>query len=213
MGRRPKTAVSAESFRNIREIVQWLQSEGYKVGKTVVYDASKAPGFPPLDREGRYDRAQVEKYALETWVNPKKAAEQREKRGIKNEAENPKLRLQLAMAEEREFKLAILKGKYYLKSEEDQRDAALLHGLKTSVGNWGPFIIDELISMVVMEVGTEVGAKIGQITPDLRMRYRNMVAEKFDELARDGGVEFDCSICPVNGGRDTATANGTDDRD
>ena len=178
-----------QSFRNIKAIVAWVISEGYQVRKTSIYESAKEAGFPLKGKDGSYDRAQVEKYAIETWANPSKAAEKREKKGIVPDIGNPKLRLQVAQAAEKEFKLDVLKGMYYLKSEEDQRDALVLYGIKSAMLNSGPFIVQDLIALVGAELGADSAAKVSQIIPELRERFNNSVLDMFDGIAKAGGVE------------------------
>ena len=185
-----KNSSVPDKFQTVNAIVAWATSQGYQVKKSTIYNSAKEAGFPLKGKDGAYDRAQVEKYAKETWPNPKKAEEHREKKGIPMpEIGNPKLRLQIAQAEEKEFKYAILKGKYYLKSAEDQRSAQMLYGIKTAVENWAPFIIQDMISLAGIELGTDAAAALGRITPELRARYLNSVAEKFDEISQKGAIE------------------------
>lgn len=189
---RNKAPQNANILQSLNAIALWAQETGYDVSTRTIYNHAERPDFPARQRGGGYLKSQVEAYAAAEWMNP--GQHQAEGSGAGND--NPKYRLAKAMAEEREFKLALLKGKYYLKSEEDQRDALMLYGIKSAMLNAGPFIIQDLIAMVGGELGAEAAAKIGRMTAELRARFDNSVLDMFDNMAKAGGVDApDCSRC------------------
>lgn len=99
-------------------------------------------------------------------------------------------RFKRAMAEEREIKVAMLKGNLIDAAEEEARDARILAAIKTDIENNGPAIISELINRVMAIVDDEqIRERIQKLSPELRMTYEDGVAGIFDRYARDGGIE------------------------
>lgn len=185
-----KRSKEAKTLKDLKAVAIWLAEQGYKVSMRTVYNHAEGPAFPSQQKGGGYLVDQIKTYANATWENPRLAEERATvKPGTSIPALDSKARILAADAAMREHKLAVAQGKYYLKSEEDQRDALLLYGIKTAVENWAPFIVQDLIALAGSELGSDAAMKLGQIIPEMRARYKNLAAELFDRLAKDGGVE------------------------
>lgn len=173
---------TAQRFKNIEQAAAWIISEGYIVSsRTIRNHADRAPGFPRRQTDGSYLKSDLSCYAQSTWENPSKPAEERSndyQDDVKRETAR-KLKLDNDIKE----------GRYLFRSEEEQRDALVLYGLKTAVENWGPFIIEDLVSLAASELGEESIAKLGRITPELLARYRTQAANLFDKFSADGFIE------------------------
>ncbi len=190
MAVRKKKAKTARLLKDLKAVAVWVAEQGYKVSMRTVYNHSEGAAFPSPQKGGGYLVEQIEAYANATWENPQKIAERfAVKPGTSPDALDSKARILAADAAMREHKLAVAQGLYYLKSEEDQRDALVLYGIKTAMLNSGPFIIQDLIAMVGTELGADAAAKINQIIPELRERFSNSVLDMFDGMAKAGGVE------------------------
>jgi hypothetical protein len=99
-------------------------------------------------------------------------------------------RLKAAHADEREFRLAILKGQYIDAAEEEARDAKLWGAVKSDIENHAPAIVHELINRLLpMVEDDDLKAKILAMGQELRMTYEDSIADIFDRYAKDGGIE------------------------
>ena len=174
---------AAERFKNIEQAAGWIIGQGYIVSpRTIRNHADRGAGFPRKQKDGSYLKSEISSYSLATWENPSQPKEQFASSDYTDDVKREtarKLRLENDIKE----------GRYLLRSEEEQRDAQLLFGLKTTVGNWGPFIIQDLLSLASAEIGEESSAKLGRITPELLARYRSQAAELFDTISQAGFLE------------------------
>ena len=80
----------------------------------------------------------------------------------------------------------ITRGAYLLKSEEEQRDARVLAGIKQAVLNFGPFVIGDLLTLAGSLIGDDAAHKLGRLSPELLARYDDHAQELFDRFAKAG---------------------------
>ena len=120
-------------FKNVGEVLAYLQESGRKIEKTKLYDDINAGLLKKTDR--RFKRRDVDRYAaklpLSTTPDGRvKDAEDRQRR--KDEAE---IRIKEATAKREELKTAVMEGQYVLREQVDQelaaRAMALHSGLKS----------------------------------------------------------------------------------
>jgi len=99
-------------------------------------------------------------------------------------------RLKIAMAEEREIRVAQLKGNLIDAAEEEARDARLWFAVRSDIENHAPAIVNELINRVTgLGLPEDITERILALVPELRITYEDAVAEMFDRYAKDGGIE------------------------
>lgn len=99
-------------------------------------------------------------------------------------------RLKAAMAEEREIRVAQLKGNLIDAAEEEARDARLWFAVRSDIENQGPAIINTLINRITdLGLPEDITAQILNLVPELRSVYEDALAEIFDRYSRDGGIE------------------------
>jgi len=99
-------------------------------------------------------------------------------------------RLKTAMAEEREFRVGILKGEYINAAEEEARDAKLWGAIKSDLENHATVIVHELINRLLPIIeDDDLKAKTLALAHELRLTYEDALADIFDRYAKDGGIE------------------------
>jgi len=99
-------------------------------------------------------------------------------------------RLKNAAADEKEFRLGILKGDYIDAAEEEARDARLWAAIKSDLEHHAPIIVNELINRVMAIVEDEQAReRIHKIAFELRLTYEDAVADIFDRYAQAGGID------------------------
>lgn len=99
-------------------------------------------------------------------------------------------RIKNAAAEEKEIRVAKLRGDLIDAAEEEARDARLWAAVKSDLENHAPLIVDELVNRVVSIVEDEqVRERIHKLAPELRATYEDAVADIFDRYAQAGGIE------------------------
>ena len=104
--------------------------------------------------------------------------------------DDPSDRLKVAHAEEREFRLAVLKGQYIDAAEEEARDARLWFAIRTDLENNAPTIVNELVNRISsLDLPEEITTRIHALAPELRLVYEDTLADIFDRYATDGGIE------------------------
>lgn len=103
---------------------------------------------------------------------------------------DPNDRLKNAHADEREFRLGILKGEYINAAEEEARDSRLWFAVRTDIENHGPQVISELVNRVAgLGLPEDITTRILALVPELRLTYEDALAEIFDRYAKAGGIE------------------------
>lgn len=99
-------------------------------------------------------------------------------------------RLKNAAAEEKEYRLGILKGEYIDAAEEEARDARMWAAIKSDLEHHAPLIVNELINRVIAIVEDEQAReRIHKIAHELRLTYEDAVADIFDRYAQAGGID------------------------
>lgn len=99
-------------------------------------------------------------------------------------------RLKNAAADEKEFRLGMLKGDYINAAEEEARDARLWAAIKSDLEHHAPIIVNELINRVMAIVEDEQAReRIHKIAFELRLTYEDAVADIFDRYAQAGGID------------------------
>lgn len=99
-------------------------------------------------------------------------------------------RLTMAMAQERELKLASLRGELINLAEEEARDAKLWAAVKSDIENHAHAIVHELINRVLPIIpDDDLKAKVLSISHELKLTYEDAVADIFNRYAKDGGLE------------------------
>jgi hypothetical protein len=93
------------------------------------------------------------------------------------QTDNHKERLVKEQADKIALENEYRRGQYLLKSEEEQRDARILAGIKQAVENFGPFIIQDLITISKEQGNLEAAA------PQLMARYSDQAADLFHRFA------------------------------
>jgi len=175
-------AKTGERFKNLEQAASWVIKEGYIVSGKTVRNHAHSAGFPRQQKDGSYLLKEIAAYAATAWDNPSRPTEPRPDTDYSD---------QVKRETARKLKLDndIKEGRYLLRSEEEQRDAQVLYGIKLAVENWGPFMVQDLISVAALELGEEVSARLGRITPELLVRYRSLSGELFDRFAAAGSIE------------------------
>lgn len=99
-------------------------------------------------------------------------------------------RLRAAQAEERELRVAKLKGELIDAAEEEARDARLWYAVRTDIESEGPRIVNELVNRIAaLNLPEEHHTRIAALVPELRNTFEDTLAEIFDRYAQQGGIE------------------------
>lgn len=172
-------ADSGEKFTTQTAALEYLQRtwqiEKSKLSKDVT--AGKVPR-----KDGQFSAKDLDYYAAAVHLKPKNSAPA--------PLDNGTGRLKIAMAEEREFRVGVLKGEFINAAEEEARDARLWFAVRTDIENQAPAIVGELLNRIAaLGLDEQTTARILALAPELRATYEDALAEIFDRYARDGGVE------------------------
>lgn len=97
-------------------------------------------------------------------------------------------RLLKAQADKLEWDVKIKSGMYLLASEEESRDARILAGIKQGVENFGPFIIQQMLTLAAGMIGSDCQQKLSRMTPELLAYYSDQAQDLFDRYAKAGAV-------------------------
>lgn len=133
-------------------------------------------------KDGFYHAKDLDYYAQADRLEPKTSAP-----APQNDSSE---RLKAAHAEEREFRLGILRGEYINAAEEEARDAKLWAAVKNDLTNQAPAVVHELINRIlpILE-DDELKQRVLSLSHDLRVTYEDTVDGIFDRYAKDGGIE------------------------
>lgn len=168
-----QTETSGGRFTSTIEAARWIMAEGYLVKERSAQDHVKQN--VARQKDGTYLQKHVEEYARRTWENPGQTQLQPEM--------DDKARLIKAQADKLELGNEVTRGQYLLKSEEEARDARVLAAIKQAVENFGPFIIQDLIT-----IGKEQ-QHLDSAAPTLLARYSDQAADLFNRFAISGTIE------------------------
>lgn len=172
-------AAGVEKFKTQAAALEYLQ-RNWIIQKSKLSNDVSAGRCPRKD--GYFSSRDLDFYAAAVRLQPSTSQAASKDDGVD--------RFKRAMAEEREIKVAMLKGNLIDAAEEEARDARILAAIKTDVENNGPAVINELINRVMTIVDDEqIRERIQKLSPELRIVYEDGVAGIFDRYARDGGIE------------------------
>lgn len=172
-------AATGEKFSTQTAALEYLQRT-YQIEKSKLSKDCKDGKVPR--RDGVYHAKDLDFYAEAVHLKPKTSAPA--------PTNDPSDRLKAAHADEREFRLGILKGEYINAAEEEARDARLWFAVRTDIENHGPQLVGELVNRVTgLGLPEDVTARILALVPELRVTYEDALAEIFDRYATDGGIE------------------------
>ena len=172
-------ASAGEKFPTQTAALEYLQRT-WQIEKSKLSKDVKDAKVPRKD--GFFHAKDLDFYASAVHLKPKTVE-------LTTQAD-PGDRLKAAHADEREFRLGILRGQYIDAAEEEARDARLWAAIKSDLENHAPTIINELINRIMPLIEDEdIKKRLHNLTHDLRITYEDTLADIFDRYARDGGVE------------------------
>lgn len=168
-----------EKFKTQAGALEYLQ-RNWKIEKSKL-SKDVSNGKCPR-RDGVYYSKDLDFYASAVSLPAKNSAE-----APSNDSSD---RLKNAAAEEKEFRLGILKGDYINAAEEEARDARLWAAIKSDLEHHAPVIVGELINRVVPIIADdEAKERIHKLAHELRLTYEDAIADIFDRYAQNGGIE------------------------
>ena len=172
-------AISGEKFTTQTDALEYLKRT-WQIEKSKLSKDCKDGKVPR--KEGVYLAKDLDFYASAVHLRPKTSAPLL--------TADPADRLKNAHADEREFRLGVLKGQFIDAAEEEARDSRLWFAVRTDIENHGPAIVNELVNRVAgLGLPEDVTARILALIPDLRITFEDALAEIFDRYAKDGGIE------------------------
>ena len=159
--------------------LEYLQRK-YQIEKSKLSKDVNAGRVPKKD--GMFHAKDLDFYATAVNLKPKNIEQK--------PADDQAARLKKAMADEREFRVGILQGKYVDAAEEEARDARLWYAIRTDIENLGPGVISELVNRIAgLALPEEHQLRIAALVPELRHTFEDSLAEIFDRYAQQGGIE------------------------
>ena len=174
-------AAAGVCFKNLSEVSRYLIRKGYKVQERTVRNHRKA-GLFPIQPGNKFRQEDIDAYA-KNHLDPPAGQD------LAGAGNGHKDRLVAAQAEEREFRLAQLKGQLIDAAEEEARDARLWKAVRADIEQQAPGVINELVERVLALAPPEdLRHKVLAMIPELRDSYEDYLAEMFDRFARDGGI-------------------------
>jgi len=122
-------------FKNLLEVSEWLDREGWKVARSTLYAHAKDGRLRP-DEHGTFSAGAVEKYAIQ-WLHKKSDSEKVKAEKLAEDERKEKIRYQVALRKKMELQLAVLEGKFVPKDqmylELAARAAVLDTGIRAQV--------------------------------------------------------------------------------
>lgn len=183
MRNRKKKEDSSSSLKNLLDVCRYLDSEGWKVGKTFLYQKA---GMLTKRKDGTITKKDADKFAS-AFLQRKLSVPSSTDLTKKTEAETRKL---IAEAEKKELEVLKLKGEVVDRYEVEQqlayRAAFLLSGLRSFGYSQVPRIIDA------------VGGDMSQAAQAIGL-FHSELEKLFDYYSKP--IQF---RVPVNGGGDDA---------
>jgi len=170
---------TGEKFPTQTAALEYLQRT-YQIEKSKL---SKDCGSGKVPRkDGHYHAKDLDFYAAAVHLRPKTSTP--------STTPDPTDRLKNAHADEREFRLGILKSEYINAAEEEARDSRLWFAVRTDIENHGPTVINELVNRVAsLGLPEDITLRILALVPELRLTYEDALAEIFDRYAKAGGLD------------------------
>jgi hypothetical protein len=173
------SATTGEKFTTQTAALEYLQRT-YQIEKSKLSKDCKDGKVPR--KEGLYHAKDLDFYASAVHLRPKTSAPV--------PVHDASDRLKTAHAEEREFRLGILRGEYINAAEEEARDAKLWAAIKSDIENHAPAIVHEVINRILPIIeDDDIKQRILALGHELRLTYEDAIADIFDRYAKDGGIE------------------------
>lgn len=182
---------SGGRFSTVLEAARWIMAEGYLVKERSAHDHIK--NNIPRQKDGTYLQKHIDDYARRTWENPGRLA-------AEPDNTDHKARLVKAMADEREIKVKQLQSNLIDASEEEQRDAAVLLGIRRHLEVHVPDRAKALVAAVSQLLTDDQRGELTARLPEIIENDLDQIADIFDRLYQAGGIA-------------TATSNGATDAD
>lgn len=171
--------VTGETFSTQIAALEYLQRT-WQIEKSKLSKDCTAGRVPKKD--GLYHAKDLDFYAAAVHLRPRTVALAPVSDGGD--------RLKSAMADEREFRVGILRGEYINAAEEEARDAKLWFSVRTDIENHGPAVINEIINRITgIGLPEDITTRILALIPELRNTYEDALADIFDRYAKNGGIE------------------------
>lgn len=173
------SAGTGEKFATQAAALEYLQRT-WQIEKSKL-SADVTKGRVPK-KDGYFLASDLDFYAQACHLKPK-TIETRE-----NEDHDD--RLKKAQADERELRVARLRGDLIDAAQEEARDARLWFAVRTDLENHAPVIVNELINRIgALNLPDDILSRILDLAPELRTTYEDSLAEIFDRYAQQGGIE------------------------
>lgn len=172
---------AGEKFKTQAAALQYLQRT-WKIEKSKLSKDVQDGKVPRKD--GTFSARDLDYYANACRLEPKNSEHQPV---LSDNSE----RLKKAMAEEREYKLRQLKGALLDAAEEERRDALLLLGIRRHLEMSVPDWISAMVSGIAKNLTDDQRAQLAIRNPEIAELMNESIAESFDMLARQGGVEVE----------------------
>lgn len=167
-------------FVTLQAAAEHVRELGFIVGQRSAENHIKAG--VAREKDGTYLQAKVEEFAGRTWENPSRSA-------ADADDDSYKARLVKANAELMELKVAEKRGAVLDAAEEEARDAAVLLGIRRHLENGVPERIKRMIADLSAVMTEEQQALAMTRLPEWIELELERVADAFDLLAREGGVD------------------------
>lgn len=178
---RQKASDNGGRFATLQAAAEHVRELGFIVGQRSAENHIKAG--VAREKDGTYLQTKVEEFAGRTWENPSRSA------AVDADDDSYKARLVKANAEMMELKLAERRGALLDAAEEEARDAAILLGIRRHLENGVPERIKRMIADLAVVMTEEQQALAMTRLPEWIELELERVADAFDLLAREGGVE------------------------
>lgn len=170
---------AGEKFKTQAGALEYLQRT-WKIEKSKLSKDVQTGKCPRKD--GYFPVRDLDFYAQAVRLEPKTSAPAQQN--------DSKDRLHAAMADERELKLAQLRGELIDAAEEEARDARLWAAIRSDIESEAPAIVNELVNRIAtLGLDDVTHQRILNLVPELRMTYEDAVADIFDRYAKEGGIE------------------------
>lgn len=180
-----ESELNSEKFKNLLEVVQYLQASGWKVTKSTVYRHRDQGKLGPL-ADGFFERSDIDRYARD-WLkrldgSGSDPGKSHQEQNAKSEAETRKVS---AQAEHWEIKTKILRGEYVERSAFERALARRAAVFKSDIEN---FIRNNSGEMIALVAGDATRS------PDLIDYWLEHAEQWIDRYAEDKEVELPAGI-------------------
>jgi hypothetical protein len=153
---------------------RWLTEHGYDVTERTVRNHVDQ-GLLPAERSRGGKVKAIREIDLERYAKNNLTRNQPEQG-------DDRTRLIRAQADEREFNLALKRGQYLDREEEEQRDAAVLAGLRRHLESAAPDRLQGILATISTLVDEDTRAAIVARTPEWLQQDLDVLADIFDQF-------------------------------